>query len=208
VAVFCDERQRHFARGNLFAAAPLDTLFKKLMRVRLRRTMRYSRQLRDFLRGIALPGAKELLQDLSHATALPEGPEPEFIAAKSVGEEKSAVGRVLGNWVKTKACRACDVLILYPTTLARPAWLNNEKINGVPLAKNGKPGIRASSVHKAKGLEALAVVLVGFPPVAELQKPDATEGAAFTWLMGATRARQLLAGIERTDIAQSQVQTL
>jgi hypothetical protein len=208
VAAFCDERQRHFARGNLFDAARLDTLFEKITRVRLRRTMRYTRQLRDFLRGIDLPNAKELLQDLSYETALPEGPEPEFISANSPQKEKSAVGRVVGNWVKTKACRAEDVLILYPTTAARPTWLDNPNINGVALAKDGKPGIRASSVHKAKGLEALAVVLVGFPPVAELKKPGASEGAAFTWLMGATRARQLLAVIERTDIAHSQVQTL
>jgi hypothetical protein len=46
-----------------------------------------------------------------------------------------------------------------------------------------------TSIHKAKGLDALAVILVGLPSFDQLTRPY----DRFTYFMGASRARQLLA---------------
>ena len=208
VAAFYDKYQRHFARGlDLFDPKRLDVLFPKLTRVRLHRTMRYTRELRDFFRSLNFPETRDLLRDMGGEPGLPEGIPPEILQASNNQEEKNAVGRVVGNWCKTEICRPEDVLVLYPTSAVRPGWLDNDKLNGVPLAKKGRAGIRSSSVHKAKGLEATAVVLVGFPPIAKLQEATASPGATFTWLMGVTRARHLLAIIERADMDVAALRT-
>lgn len=125
VAAFYDARQRHFARGNLFEADRLNALFPTLMHIRLRRTLRYTRQLRDFFFGIELPEVQDLFRDMAKDAELPEGPEPEIVSAKNRGEEKSMVGRILAGWCKGGPLHPEEVLILYPTTGARPDWLDN-----------------------------------------------------------------------------------
>ena len=55
-----------------------------------------------------------------------------------------------------------------------------------------QPSVNAighTSIHKAKGLDALAVILIGLPPFGQLTRPY----DRFTYFMGASRARQLLA---------------
>jgi hypothetical protein len=52
--------------------------------------------------------------------------------------------------------------------------------------------IRYTSINKAKGLDARAVILLGLPPFAECDD----DFTAYTWFMGASRARQLLAVVE------------
>jgi hypothetical protein len=49
--------------------------------------------------------------------------------------------------------------------------------------------VSITSVNKAKGLDALAVILVDFRPFGEIESP----GFQTTYFMGASRARQLLA---------------
>jgi len=203
VAIFYDANQRHCNREkSLFDAAQLRKCFAGLVQVRLRQTMRYTRNLRDFFCRQNFPGSAELLQDMRQETGLPEGFDP-VVSQAIKSDEKNKAGQVIGDWCKNGQCRAEDVLILYPTTAARPEWLNNEKLNGVPI---GKAGIRESSVHKAKGLEAVAVVLVGFPTIDKI-KASGDSTAIFTWLMGATRVRQLLHIIERTDLEVAALKT-
>ena len=52
--------------------------------------------------------------------------------------------------------------------------------------------IRHTSINKAKGLDARAVILLGLPPFADCEDDFTT----YTWFMGASRARQLLAVVE------------
>jgi len=210
VALFYDKFQRHHGRKpEHFSADHLRALFPHLVRVRLKQTMRYTRSLLDFLHGIRHSEINELLLDMEDYGALPDGPPPQVVQAASVGQEKSEVGRLVGEWCKKGECRAENVLILYPTTACRPEWLQNEKINGVPLAAPGRAGgIRSSSVHKAKGLEAQAVILIGLPPMQDVFGGDSSKGLPFTWFMGASRARQMLAVVERTDLSVADVRTM
>lgn len=56
-----------------------------------------------------------------------------------------------------------------------------------------QPGcIRHTSIHKAKGLDSKAVILIGMPPQLKL----VTAYDHFSWFMAASRARQLLAVVE------------
>ncbi|TAE85700.1 MAG: hypothetical protein EAZ71_13220, partial [Verrucomicrobia bacterium] len=55
--------------------------------------------------------------------------------------------------------------------------------------------IRHCSINKAKGLDARAVILLGLPPFEEFND----DFSAYTWFMGASRARQLLAVLEFTS---------
>ena len=54
------------------------------------------------------------------------------------------------------------------------------------------PPIRHTSIHKAKGLDSKAVILIGMPP----QKSLASDYDAYSWFMAVSRARQLLAVVE------------
>jgi hypothetical protein len=210
VALFYDRFQRHHGRqpGD-FQPERLLELFPKLVRIRLKRTMRYTRQILDFLKLIEHPEIAELLFDMDFHTPVPDGPEPVVLKASTAGNEKSVVGKLVGEWCKKGECRPEDVLILYPTSACRPQWLNEEKIVGFPLAGPGRSGgIRSSSVHKAKGLEAQAVILTGLPPREKVFAADGPKGLPFTWFMGANRARQMLAVIERTDLDAATVRTM
>lgn len=210
VALFYDKFQRHHGRQvEQFDPERLLDFFPKMTRVRLKRTMRYTLQLLDFLRGIKHAEVDELLLDMDVSSLLPEGPEPMVAKAGSPGQEKSQVGKWVGDWCKKGECRPEDVLILYPTSSCRPDWLDGEKLVGLPLAGEDRGGgVKSSSVHKAKGLEAQAVILIGFPPMEEILSEIAPKGAAFTWFMGASRARQLLGIIERTDVEVTNLRTM
>ncbi len=52
--------------------------------------------------------------------------------------------------------------------------------------------IRRTSIHKAKGLDSKAVILIGMPPHNQLTK----DYDHFSWFMAVSRARQLLAVVE------------
>jgi hypothetical protein len=58
-----------------------------------------------------------------------------------------------------------------------------------------------SSVHKSKGLDSLAVILVGLRSFSELTEPY----DRYTYFMGASRARQLLACVHVTSLNGEQL---
>lgn len=210
VAIFYDKYQRHHARTlDRFEPERLLALFPRLVRVRLKRTLRYTRQIRDFLLETGHDEIRDLLLDMGKDNILPEGPKPQVLPVKDAKAEKLAVEDLIKVWCKKGDCRPEDVLILYPTSSVRPDWLKKEKLNAVQIAPNGRSGgIRVSSVHKAKGLEAQAVILIGFPARSEVLLPTAPKGVAFTWFMGVSRARQLLAVIERQDLKVQDLRTM
>jgi len=209
VALFYDKAQRHFARlPEAFDPSRLEALFPRLTHVRLKRTLRYTQQIYDFLRNLTHPEIEDLLLDFGVEIQLPRGSDVVMEHVASAKAEKGAVENVIHSWCIQGECCPEDVLILYPTTASRPEWLKRSKLRGVPLESKATGGIRSSSVHKAKGLEALAVILVGMPPITQVFSPAAREGLSFTWFMGASRARQMLAVIERTDLSAEDVATM
>ena len=52
--------------------------------------------------------------------------------------------------------------------------------------------IRQTSIHKAKGLDSKAVILIGMPPHKDLS----SDYDHYSWFMAVSRARQLLAIVE------------
>ena len=108
----------------------------------------------------------------------------------------AAVGDIIATWVEDGYCQPADILILHSRTgLAESALGPCEAIAGCPLVEygqdppEGKQAIRHLSVNRAKGLDSLAVIVVGLPPFAKLTTPDYEH----TYFMGASRAKQLLA---------------
>ena len=59
--------------------------------------------------------------------------------------------------------------------------------------KMPSPGcVRSTSIHKAKGLDSKAVIIIGLPPHHDLD----SNYDHYSWFMAISRARQLLAIVE------------
>ncbi len=202
LAIGYDVCQRHFARdASKFEIGKIAGLFPGLCKVRLRNPVRYTHSLIEYFRRLEDADTREILRDMKSGDEIVAGESPIFEEAGSDAEEKSAVGRLLAGWCKNayERCAPQEVLILYPTSRFRPKWMDSEKINGIPLARAGVSGVLLSSIQKAKGLESRAVIVVGFPAWEKLGK--APFGAKVSFVLGVTRARQLLGVVQRTDIA-------
>ena len=64
--------------------------------------------------------------------------------------------------------------------------------------EDGPGTIRHTSIHKAKGLDAQAVILIGLPP----HRKVSSDYDHYSWFMAVSRARQMLAVVE-TPIPKS-----
>ncbi len=114
-------------------------------------------------------------------------------------EIEAEVNRIIAAWAELGYCRPEEVLILYPRTDLRKNLLGDcRELAGLPLVEYGVPlesgvkAIRHLSINRAKGLDALAVIVVGVAPFASLTRGD----DQYTYFMGASRAKQLLAVVE------------
>jgi superfamily I DNA/RNA helicase len=63
--------------------------------------------------------------------------------------------------------------------------------------------IRHTTIHKAKGLDSKAVILIGMPAHCDI----ATAYDHFSWFMAASRARQLLAVVEICAVCSERTST-
>lgn len=105
---------------------------------------------------------------------------------------------ILARWKKSGLCDPSDVLILHSQSDIANSPLGDRRVlAGRNLREcteeEDSPGcIRHTSIHKAKGLDSKAVILIGMPPHRDL----ATDYAHFSWFMAVSRARQLLAVVE------------
>jgi superfamily I DNA/RNA helicase len=108
------------------------------------------------------------------------------------------VESILLRWKNSGLCDPSDVLILHAQSdIAKSPIGDRRVLVGRNLREcteqEDTPGtIRHTSVHKAKGLDSKAVILIGMPPHKDL----ATDYDHYTWFMAASRARQLLAVVE------------
>lgn len=200
VAVFYDEAQRLPLRHGVFAVADVADSLLSPVHVRLRRPLRYTRQLRKFLAGLHRENTEALLRDFLMPTpGLAEGPEPQIVQADSDQSEAKACAELVKHWTARHLADEEDIVVLFPSNRHPPAWIG--KVHGVSFhLGDGAPrgSVRAIAIHRAKGLERRAVILVGFAPWAETAKNDYK---AMTFIMGATRARHILAVVERVPAA-------
>jgi hypothetical protein len=109
---------------------------------------------------------------------------------------RAEVTRIIASWVEIGYCLPEDVLILHTRTELKSSVLGAcETIAGLPLVEygtppeDGKKAIRHLSINRAKGLDALAVIMVGAEPFQKIRKVD----NQYTYFMGASRAKQMLA---------------
>ena len=160
-------------------------------------TLRYSLPIFRFLKTLQSEGTADLVKNLWYRTTLPEGPDVEL---HEVEPEQTAikVEEVVKRWINDRFCQLDEILILSPhSTKARTSLANHSRIGEWPLVSidSRKPGeLSLLSINKAKGLDALAVIMI------DVERFDKLSGAQeqINYFMGASRAHQLLAILHRT----------
>lgn len=139
-----------------------------------------------------------MIEALGSGDHLPEGPDAEVHSLTTGTEARDLVESILTRWKKSGLCDPTDVLILHAQSdIANSPLGDHRVLAGRNLREcteeEDSPGcIRHTSIHKAKGLDSKAVILIGMPPHKDL----ATDYAHFSWFMAVSRARQLLAVVE------------
>lgn len=202
IAAFYDAAQRPAFRGGggFDTAALLQTSNFRPVQMKLARTVRYSRPVFQYLKGLQSKALADLNAGLLQRGSLPDGPEVTILQADRT-EVAAAADKILATWFEQGWCRPEQVLVL-----SRHRQIKNSALAGC-VALAGKPlvnhlerragEIGTLSVNRAKGLDALAVILVDYGPWATLPETDHVG-----FFMGASRARQLLTVIATTDAAE------
>lgn len=164
----------------------------------IRGTRRYTRPIFDYLRSLQSAESSKFVDDMSDERNLLAGPEViEIGDLASIDAAKVEAGKLLSGWLKSGLLDASDVLLLtrHDPFSEKRRWF----IHGAPFAtKSIVPAddldarsmekVRVTSFHKAKGLDAKAVIMLDTLPWADL-RPGDREG----YWIAASRARQLLA---------------
>ena len=203
IAAFYDAAQRPAFRGGggFEPVALLKAPGFRPVQVRLMRTVRYSRPIFQYLKGLKSKALAELNSGLLQRGSLPDGSEVVLCDAKPEGVSEAASG-ILSSWLKQGWCRPEQVLVLSRRSQMKYSALEGCRVlAGKPLVnhlerRSGEIGML--SVNRAKGLDALAVILVDYGPWETLPEVDHVG-----YFMGASRARQLLAIIRTSDAGAS-----
>lgn len=191
ITVAYDPEQRPAYRGlELFDAQKLRRRLPHSAHVRLRFTRRYTRPIFEFLNTLKSRRTQQIVESLRADQHLPEGPEVYFKEAVP-GQETKAIAEMVRDWVADGFCNVEEILILTPSRIEKGPLGEVEMIGKWELERSldrvrGK--LHTISVHRAKGLDSLGVILVGFPRFEEEPHPD----AQMNFFMAASRARQLL----------------
>ncbi|MEY4484734.1 MAG: hypothetical protein RL693_2186 [Verrucomicrobiota bacterium] len=203
MAIFGDVAQRPpFRAVGRFNFDALRGKLSQHAHVRLESSLRYTRQILRFLQGLKAEGTDRLVSGLKSGQQLLDGPE---VLLKGCASEDTVkiVEEVLAGWLSAGLCSPSKVLILYDrSTIDRTVLAGLESLHDhdlmpiLEVVDNAKQGtIGHTSIHKAKGLDSLAVILLGLRSFEELSNAS----DRFTYFMGASRARQLLACVHVTD---------
>ncbi len=200
LAAFFDPSQRLVLRAGTFDPAQLrDTLLQPVV-VRVSTPLRFTRPLLEYYRTLECEFTRQMLRDLKPTRVhLPEGATPELFPDTCEQDEGLQCARLINKWLERGVVRPHEVLVLHPSS-TRPGWLPESGVlDGLRFYSGGKhscPGnaIRAVSINKAKGLDSRAIVLVGMDDWADASQD---EHRAKTFVLGVTRARQLLAVFSR-----------
>lgn len=195
----CAQRPPFRERGGFDIQRLAATLSQPAF-VRLPHALRYTRLIFAFLRKLRAEGTEALLACLQEPDSLPEGPDVEIVPLSEPTPLtiRAEVERLLTEWAESGYCQPEEALILHPRTAVEKALGDCRELLGLPLVEYGsEPAssekvIRHLSINRAKGLDARAVIVVGVSPFHSLTRPD----DQYTYFMGASRARQLLAIVE------------
>jgi hypothetical protein len=197
--VFYDTAQRPpFRAADRFNQESLAAVWSQPAHVRLQPAVRYTRPLWQFFRDHSSPATAGMIESLGIGDHLPEGPDAEIHSLAAGADARDLVESILSRWKKSGLCDPSDVLILHAQSALAKSPLGDRRIlAGRNLREcteeEDSPGcIRHTSIHKAKGLDSKAVILIGLPPHKDL----ASDYDHFSWFMAVSRARQLLAVVE------------
>lgn len=196
MAVFYDPAQRPgFRDRRLFDPDTLRRTFSQPAHLRLTRALRYTRPIFQFLTRLQGPGTAALLAGLEPHPGLPEGPDV-VVRSAPRAEAARVVGEIARAWIRAGLCREHEIVILGKHRLLSSSSLGPETEVGGMVVREYEPGhrnLRYLGIHRAKGLDFLAVILIDLGSFADL--PEEWQAALF---LGASRARQLLAVVEET----------
>jgi len=197
--IFYDTAQRPpFRAAERFDAAVLVGIWSQPAHVRLQPAVRYTRPLWQFFCDHSSPVTSGMIESLGNGDHLPEGPEPEIHSLSAGVDARDLVESILTRWKKTGLCDPSDVLILHAQSDIASSPLGDRRvIAGRNLREcteeeDSPDCIRHTSIHKAKGLDSKAVILIGLPPHQNLN----SDYSHYSWFMAVSRARQLLAVVE------------
>jgi hypothetical protein len=161
-------------------------------------TLRYSLPIFRFLKTLQSEATTSLIENLRYRTILPEGPDVELYDVDQM-QTAAKLEEVVARWINDGFCRLDEILILSPHgTMTKTSLANHSRIGEWPLVSidDRKPGTLALlSVNKAKGLDSLAVIVIDVERFDKLATPQ----EQMNYFMGASRARQLLAIIHKTQ---------
>lgn len=193
-SIFYDPSQRPpFRKAERFDPGRLSCGWSQAAHVRLHPALRYTRPLWSFLKEHSHPAIDGMLASLGRGDHLPEGPEPETHSYTSPAEARERIEEIIRRWHKSGLCEPHEVLILHKESDVTRSALGKSRIIGPwnlrDVLEHGDGSVRHTSINKAKGLDARAVILVGVPAFSG----ELSDFESYTWFMGASRARQLLA---------------
>jgi hypothetical protein len=208
--IFYDAAQRPpFRAAERFDPAQLAAGWSQPAHVRLQPAVRYTRPLWQFFRDHTHPATAGMIDALGNGDHLPEGPEPEIHPLEPGTDCRDLIESILTRWKKNGLCDPADVLILHAQSDIAKSPLGDRRVLAGRNLRDcteatDTPGtIRHTSIHKAKGLDSKAVILIGMPPHNQL----ANDYDHFSWFMAVSRARQLLAVVEQRQTPASALNT-
>lgn len=198
MAIFYDQAQRPlFRHSERFDVNRVSKHLSQPAHVNLLFTLRYSLPIFRFLKTLQSEATKCLIENLRSRTTPPEGPDVELHEVEP-DQTVAKLAEVAGRWVSNGFCQVDEILILSPhSTRAKSCLANYSQIGDWPLVTidDRKPGSLAFlSVNKAKGLDALGVIMIDVEQFDNLAAPQ----DQINYFMGASRARQLLAILHKT----------
>lgn len=202
ITVLYDQAQRpRFREETAFDPQALAAAWSQPAFVCLPRALRYTDKIGQYLRTLSCPATKALVAGLELAPNLPLGPE--VITREASREETlDVVEDIIRAWKRSGLPSLAHVAIIGPereladTALGPAATVGGEAIR--PCEQAAGYGPCYASAWRVKGLDFLGVIIIGFPPFAELAAgDDPYRQEAF--FMAASRARQFLAVIGEED---------
>ena len=139
-----------------------------------------------------------LVDNLRSRTTLPEGPDVELHDVEPI-RTATKVEEIVSRWVKDGFCRLDEILVLSPHgTRAKTSLANQSMIGEWPVVgidERNPSSLVLLSINKAKGLDSLAVIMIDVERFEQLATPQ----EQMNYFMGASRARQLLAILHKTE---------
>ena len=177
--LFLDDQQNLYGRAAQLPFAQPE--------YRLRRNCRNTRPVAAFARRAVG------LVDAASLAGLPDGPEPVVHEVAGPADERDAVRRVLHELIHEQGLAPAQVVVLGGHRIGNSSFAEGRRLGNFTVRDIAEPdepnSIRYATVHKFKGLEADAVLLVG------IGEPSRVYGRAH-WrrfvYVGGTRARAVL----------------